>query len=302
MRTEYFDCFKAALEYKNFSLAAESLYMSPSAFTKMIKSLENQLGGSLFVRKGKNQLELSAFGQYMSSYLVQNADSMAELLKVASVFASTQQDILFISMFVQTPSLPIIDILLEIRRKYPALHYKMIQSDHSYLNYLLKNSLTEICLAYSELIHSHIDYVAIPLRKDPLVLIANKETAAEKNWKNHVAMSDLKNEPFYFFSEDMALHNFIVNSCNEAGFSPFMDRYSVVQFDTILRLIRKTELCTLVPESFAKTAEAFEELLILPIQDAPTLSLYMYADILHTKKIKNYVMNYFQNYYNVTEN
>ena len=297
MRTEYFDCFKAALEYKNFALAAESLYMSPSAFTKMIKSLEEQLGGTLFVRKGKNQRELSPFGKYMSPYLLQNCNSTAELLNAASAFSGTQQNILFISMFQQVPSLPNIKILLEVRKKYPDLHYKMIQTDHMNLNHLLRNSLTEICLAYSELIHSHIDYEEVLLLKDPLVLIANNSTAEKKNWKNQVYMPDLHNVPFYFPSEDMALHNFTISACNRAGFSPYMDSYSEVQFDTILRLIQQTDLCTLVPRSFAKTAESFDDLAVIPIRDAPVLSLCIYMDVLHTKKVKNYVMHYFQNCY-----
>lgn len=297
MRTEYFDCFKAALKHKNFSLAAESMYMSPSAFTKIIKSLEEQLGGSLFIRKGKSQLELSAFGKHMSSYIIQCSDSTNELVKSASVFSSSQQDVLFISTALQTSSTPIIDMLLKIRNKYPSFHYKMIQSNHMTLNHLLKNSLTEICLAYSELIHSHIDYLAIPLCEDPLVLITNKNTAQKKGWENEVSLISLQKEPFYFPTEDMALHNFITSCCKQAGFTPHLDTYCIIQFHSILHLIRGTELCTIVPKSYAITADTSEELQIIPLTDAPSLSLFMYVDILHSKETRNYVMKFIQNYY-----
>ena len=42
--------FLAILEYSNFSNAAEEMYISQSSLSKQIKSLENELGITLFAR------------------------------------------------------------------------------------------------------------------------------------------------------------------------------------------------------------------------------------------------------------
>lgn len=59
--------FMAILEYNNFSNAAEEMYISQSSLSKQIKSLENELGVSLFIRTG-NKINLSPGGKLFYKY------------------------------------------------------------------------------------------------------------------------------------------------------------------------------------------------------------------------------------------
>ncbi|KAI4440155.1 LysR family transcriptional regulator [Schaedlerella arabinosiphila] len=59
--------FLAILEYSNFSNAAEEMYISQSSLSKQIKSLENELGITLFARSN-NKVSLSPGGKLFYKY------------------------------------------------------------------------------------------------------------------------------------------------------------------------------------------------------------------------------------------
>ncbi|WP_201346827.1 LysR family transcriptional regulator, partial [Lactobacillus nasalidis] len=65
MQHKYLECFLALAKYRNFSEAAEQMYISQSSFSKSIKKLENDLGVQLFNR-GASGVTLTEYGQ---SYL-----------------------------------------------------------------------------------------------------------------------------------------------------------------------------------------------------------------------------------------
>ena len=58
MKFEYLLCFQAVAKHKSFSRAADSLFISQSSLSKKIMSLEEILGGELFIRKGNNAVAL----------------------------------------------------------------------------------------------------------------------------------------------------------------------------------------------------------------------------------------------------
>lgn len=62
--------FLALTETLNFTRAAERCYVSQPALTQSIKRLEDELGGALFLREGRNT-ELTSFGQALKGYFEQ---------------------------------------------------------------------------------------------------------------------------------------------------------------------------------------------------------------------------------------
>ena len=59
--------FSVLAEYKNFSVAAEEVYMSQSSLSKRIKSLEDKLGTELFIRRPRS-IELTETGRKLDVY------------------------------------------------------------------------------------------------------------------------------------------------------------------------------------------------------------------------------------------
>lgn len=63
--------FEAAARHQSFKLASEELFLSPSAISHQIKTLEQYLGFDLFIRKSR-KVELNAAGKMLLSYVQQS--------------------------------------------------------------------------------------------------------------------------------------------------------------------------------------------------------------------------------------
>jgi DNA-binding transcriptional LysR family regulator len=66
--------------------------------------------------------------------------------------------------------------------------------------------------------------------------------------REEVSLSELKEEKFVLFSEDFTLHDYIKQSCQEAGFTPEIS-YLSSQWDLLIELVSSNLGITLMPKS-----------------------------------------------------
>lgn len=81
MTNSQIDAFLTLCKYQNISLAAEKLYVTQPAISRMIKTLEDELGYALFVRKkGVRHIELTEKGElfYTVAYNMEKLFSKAK--------------------------------------------------------------------------------------------------------------------------------------------------------------------------------------------------------------------------------
>lgn len=79
MNFRQLDCFIAAAECRSFSAAAKRLYLSQSAVSQQIISLEGELGCVLFERTG-HAVTLTAAGEYFFPRVVELRETMESVL------------------------------------------------------------------------------------------------------------------------------------------------------------------------------------------------------------------------------
>lgn len=77
MNWQHLTYFQITAELENFTRAAESLYITPSALSKAVRSLENELGFPLFEKQGRNVI-LTSFGKIFYHYVTKAADNLDE--------------------------------------------------------------------------------------------------------------------------------------------------------------------------------------------------------------------------------
>lgn len=80
MDTEHLKDFLTVAKYKNFSKAAEALYIGQPALSRRITGLEKQLGVQLFLRNSKT-VELTAAGMVLQKEAGQILEQMEHLLE-----------------------------------------------------------------------------------------------------------------------------------------------------------------------------------------------------------------------------
>ena len=94
--------FLKAAETGSFSLAAQSMFISPQALTKQINLLEQDLGGKLFERTSHG-VSLTAFGRYAQEKLQWIDQEFVSVWNDLQDFAKNAKEQIRIGIFAALP-------------------------------------------------------------------------------------------------------------------------------------------------------------------------------------------------------
>ena len=92
MTTHQIECFCALAKHHNFTKAAESMYLSQPAFSRVISALEAELGCALFVRDKSNP-RLTEKGESILPHMKQMQEHYARTCSLAKLGADDQQEV-----------------------------------------------------------------------------------------------------------------------------------------------------------------------------------------------------------------
>lgn len=170
---KWIDDFLALTEYKNFSQAAESIYISQSALSKHIKSIEHELGVVLFVR-GWTTVSLTDAGKIFLEYALDVQKCSRELCrKLDKSDLSTNVIHLAIGSIPCLTESGIMSSLIHFQETYKNYAIDFMESDQqSLLKHLGKKEIDAAVCRIDFL--SNADYETIPLVLDEMILICQK--------------------------------------------------------------------------------------------------------------------------------
>ncbi len=75
---EWYRTFKAVYKHRNYSKAAEELFMSQPAVSNQMSMLEAYVGHKLFIRKSKG-VEATAYAKYLNNLIIESLDTLEEV-------------------------------------------------------------------------------------------------------------------------------------------------------------------------------------------------------------------------------
>ena len=297
MKFEYLQCFQAVAKYKSFSKAADSLFISQSSLSKKIISLEETLGGELFIRKGNSAVALSPFGEYLSNYINNIAEDYEIFLTAADNYRLNHQRKMIIGTFLNIAHSGLLRPITSFEVAEDNFYIETLEKDHSALKLALSMRQAEVCFGYKELIGEIPNYQITPLFSDPLILITNKDYAQMNGWGSCINLSELKNTRFCFPREDMEIFTFLINTCKSHGFMPQLTN-SDVRLGTIRHYISLGMRCTLQFESISRSKFYDDKFVFLNLENSPRLTMAMYSDITRPRRIRDTFVQYIKDYYN----
>ncbi len=138
--------FLALAETLNFTRAAESCHVTQPGLTKSIQKLEDELGGCLWLREGKNS-QLTEFGRVMLP-LLQHAYDAANAARVnAKEFCNQDKASIRIGLGPFVSPETIVPVLTELHLVFPALNVSLCHASTATLNERLVGS--EIDVAFT---------------------------------------------------------------------------------------------------------------------------------------------------------
>lgn len=244
--------FSVLAEYKNFSVAAEEVYMSQSSLSKRIKSLEDKLGTELFIRRPRS-IELTETGRKLLPYAQNISKEYSALRRDVSRLAVKESTL----RIAATSFLSYYGITNQIadymnRRPEVNISVKEMSSGHS-VKLLDAGEIDGVIM-----FHRHPfdgPYDAYPLAEDTMACIVNRDHALAG--KRVVTMEELCAQELILISEhdEPFLKNFVLEEMGKAGFSPEICRYKV-WIGAIETILRQSQRAAVLPRRIAERMES----------------------------------------------
>jgi len=223
--------------------AAEELHVAQSAVSRQIHQLEEELGVSLFVQKGRN-LQLTPVGKLFLS----RAEAVLTELERAVIEVREFLDPEVGEIRIGFPhSLGIYllpTVVANFRQSHPNVKFKLRQGTYNSLIRDVKNG--EIDLAFISPLPNRNEHVSgeLLLQEEMYAIVPQGHVLADYNV---IRLEQLKDEAFVMFSEEYSLRNIVLEACAKAGFVPRIG-FEGEETDTIRGLVAAGMGVSLLPE------------------------------------------------------
>lgn len=235
--------FIEVASHKSFTKAAAHSYLTQPSLSKAVKKLEEELHVELFDRSTRN-LRLTDAGRIV----YQQGQKALGALENLDILLDELKEIVVGEIKMGVP--PLIGTLFfskiarEFHNIYPKVTLELVELGAKRITQLVENG--EIDLGIIVLPASDTKFDIYPFIQDEFVLYLHEDHKYSQ--KSSVTLSELKEEKFILFSEDFTMHDYIKQSCEEAGFIPKVS-YQSSQWDLIIELVASNLGITLMPIS-----------------------------------------------------
>lgn len=183
--------FQHLAQTLHFGRAARGLGMSPSALTRRIQGIEEELGQSLLLRDNK-QVELTSAGQIFRRFAQRQLEQLEQLKNELRLEEDSPTGELLIACTVTACHTVLPALLGRLRRDYPGVTLRLITQDAQ--RSLAQLEAGEVDLAVIPAEPDGVDgLVSIPLGRTEFALIAPQDDSGleESLAQSPVALGDL---------------------------------------------------------------------------------------------------------------
>jgi len=235
--------FVKVAQKQHVTQAAEELHVAQSAVSRQVHLLEEELGVTLFVQKGRN-VQLTAVGRL---FLSRVEGIMADLDKAVDEireFLDPEAGEIRIG-FPHSVVLTLLPaVVATFRKDHPNAKFVLRQGTY---NSLIRDvSKGEIDLAFiSPLpeVNEHVVGELLMTEELYAILPPGHKLAKLKS----IRLEQLKGEPFVMFSETYSLRAIVMDACLKCGFTPHIE-FEAEETDAIRGLVAAGMGVSLLPE------------------------------------------------------
>lgn len=239
MNISFFREFTVLAEEKNYMEAAERLYMNQSTLSKHIKTMESELGVSLFDRSTR-RVELTEYGKALLPYAQSITRCEFEYSSLLRQIQNREKGMMTLGSIPPMAQYGIVGLLAAFQNEYPDSHVTILEEDSQNLVNLLREKKCELIF----LRESKLDFeknflddnalVRIPFVQDRLIaLLPSGHPLAQKE---QITLRELKDENFCLIKEGTLLYEMCVNACQASGFIPNIT-FTSHRIDSILDMV-----------------------------------------------------------------
>ncbi|WP_284140606.1 MULTISPECIES: LysR family transcriptional regulator [unclassified Virgibacillus] len=260
MEIKHLQYFIEVTEVASFTKAAENLYITQPAISRIIKSLEDELGTPLFIRSRK-KLALTDAGRVLyerAKHIEQEFLSLQEELDHLLTFKKGHIRIGIPSI---VNSIFFSELIASFHKVYPEVTFQLEEDSSKGIEEKMLDAKLDFGVIVLPETHDAFDYVSFT--EETLTLLVPASHRLTK--KEAVELRDLEKESFILFTQDFTLRNMIVSACRDVGFQPKVISESS-QLDFIEEMVAANLGITLLPDSVAQGLSSNVE--ALPVTDS----------------------------------
>ncbi|WP_348538019.1 LysR family transcriptional regulator [Paenibacillus sp. CCS19] len=232
----------------SFTKAAQTMFVSQPTISKMIKSVEEELGAQLFDRSGPRIVPTDV-GQLIVDQANVITHAFDNLTTGIDELASLRRGKLRIGLPPMAGASYFAEPIGRFHAMYPGVTIELAEDGAKRIEADIENGTLDFGVVLlptkSELFES-----ILVADEQLMVLLHPSHRCANKAT---IALAELAEEPFISFSEGFALHDRIPAACLAAGFRPNIVCESS-QWDLIVRLVAANLGAALLPESIGREA------------------------------------------------
>lgn len=272
MDFEHIKYFIAAAEMQNYTKAADKLFITPSALSKAIKTLEQETGLPLFERAGRN-ISLTSYGKSFYKVCVETMETLNSGIRTIQYELQPDSGIVNLAGIYTMCANYLPWKIKEFKDLYPKVEFSIEYMITSEIIEAIINDEYELGFCGDfELCpekNNMIEKMLIKIEELVIIVPKNHRLAQEE----YVSFNQLGNEDFITYKKVASGIDIIFKKfCRENGFEPKIS-FEVPDDHSIVGLVSAGLGIALVADNFSLRSKLVSKVKIKPI--APTRNQYI---------------------------
>ncbi|MEY2366397.1 LysR family transcriptional regulator [Lysinibacillus capsici] len=216
MEWHHFEYFQVLAETEHMTKAAERLAVSQSALSRAIAKLEQELGCTLFERRGRT-IRLNKYGEAFLARTKKIIYEMKAGKEELQEMMEIERGTLTLGFLHTIGSTYLPNYIRLFKQQFPHVHLKLIQNNSHILLGLLKQGLLDICLISTlEMKEETIQW--LPLMQERLYITLSIHHPLSN--REEIYLDEVQNEMFIVLKEGFSLRNTINNIFEQVNIQP----------------------------------------------------------------------------------
>lgn len=281
--------FQTVAYTEHISKAAKQLNIAQPSLSLTIKRLEDEVGTTLFDRKGRN-IQLNSSGKILLKH-VNRIFSEIENARI-EIQSQDQEISRTIKISISNPRF-LTGLISEYITHYPNINLQQGIGVKSGILTSLKKGDIDLGIAGPPIIDEEIESCVL-INEDIVLVLPSNHKFVEKS---EISLSEVSNESFISLANNEEYRFFITKLCQKAGFSP----KNIFEVDSYLltEIIKLDQGAALLPISVCRTLD-LNYIKIADIDSTYTVGLSWIKDKLLSPSVRNFrdfIIAYFKNNY-----
>ncbi|CAM5194963.1 DNA-binding transcriptional LysR family regulator OS=Ureibacillus acetophenoni OX=614649 GN=SAMN05877842_11375 PE=3 SV=1 [Ureibacillus acetophenoni] len=237
--------FIEVAKYKSFTKASNSLHLSQSTLSKVVKEFEEELKVELIDRSAK-QIKLTEAGEIVFA----EGEKIMESLNDLSIHLYDLMNLKKGKIKIGIP--PIIGFLFfpkiikGFNNLYPDIEIKIYEDDSNKVRQDVRDGILDLGMVMVE--EDENEFNVVPFVNDELALFVHHSHPFAEREK--VDLKELENEPLILFKQKI-INELIIQGCIQAGFQPKI-KYEISEWGFIREMIGENLGVSIFPKPIVK--------------------------------------------------